>query len=338
MVINMAEQQPTRRRVDVFVTDDNGKVLAGKDPQDNVKNRVEVPGGGVEEDESVEQAAKREVAEETGYTVKAVKTVGQRPVHESNPGQDEQTYWRKAQVTDKEPNSSRKGDDGDVLSDLRFEEPGDLARKFRHIAGVQKNDERRRDAVKAQILESEKMSAFEQGYNRTMKIAFLDDETAGQRGRRQYLEGTGKTYAGAGLGGLAGAGLGALLGGRGGRGAGALRGAIGGAGIGGLGGSLKATKDWYDEEGLGGTLGMIGGGYAGGQLGSGMGNVLGEMTMGHRAMSEVPEAIGMALAEGRKPRVSGRGLAAAAIPALLGLGGGALGAGAGLSLFGNDED
>lgn len=58
------------------VTNDSGEVLItkrGEDEAADAENKWEFPGGGLEFDESVEEAVIREVKEETGYDVEVVR-------------------------------------------------------------------------------------------------------------------------------------------------------------------------------------------------------------------------------------------------------------------------
>ena len=53
----------------VACKDNEGKLLMVQEGKDHIHGRWDFPGGGLEHDESVENCAKREVKEETGYRV-----------------------------------------------------------------------------------------------------------------------------------------------------------------------------------------------------------------------------------------------------------------------------
>ncbi len=74
------------RNCSVAVIEKNGKILMGNKAKDvgPYPNTWRLPGGGVEENESPEDAIKREVMEETGLTATKVEKVGYLEDEEPN--------------------------------------------------------------------------------------------------------------------------------------------------------------------------------------------------------------------------------------------------------------
>ncbi|MFK0045494.1 NUDIX hydrolase [Streptomyces sp. NPDC090741] len=72
---DMTEQPP---RVSMAVIASEGRVLMIRRRQREGRLSWALPGGGIEAGETPEQAAVREVAEETALEVKAVRVIGQR--------------------------------------------------------------------------------------------------------------------------------------------------------------------------------------------------------------------------------------------------------------------
>lgn len=66
----MSKEQRPRLSVVALVHDGYGRILMGRRRNGPAKGKFVMPGGGVEIGESVEQALKREVKEETGLLVK----------------------------------------------------------------------------------------------------------------------------------------------------------------------------------------------------------------------------------------------------------------------------
>ncbi|MBT2467816.1 NUDIX hydrolase [Streptomyces sp. ISL-66] len=74
----MSETTEQPPRVSMAVIADGDRFLMIRRRQREGKLSWALPGGGIEADESAEQAAVREVAEETALEVKAVKVIGAR--------------------------------------------------------------------------------------------------------------------------------------------------------------------------------------------------------------------------------------------------------------------
>lgn len=108
------ENGELRTRVEVKVRDEKGRVLAGKWPD---SKKLFLPGGGVEEGETLQQAAKREVAEETGWVVKNVKITKEPPT--VVPGESI-THWAEAKATGKKNSPLKGADEGKFLRNVRF--------------------------------------------------------------------------------------------------------------------------------------------------------------------------------------------------------------------------
>ena len=95
-----------RQRAEVLVRDGDGNVLSGTWP--GKPDTPKTPGGGIDPGETAAQAAEREVAEETGVTVKNVTPSDKKDT--VVPGKS-RTQWFDAQATG-ETDDPRKGDDG----------------------------------------------------------------------------------------------------------------------------------------------------------------------------------------------------------------------------------
>ena len=65
-----------RRRVEVFITDDKGRIFASKDKK---TGGFQLPGGGIDDGETINQAANRESKEEVGLSIKNIKGVNIPP-------------------------------------------------------------------------------------------------------------------------------------------------------------------------------------------------------------------------------------------------------------------
>jgi len=126
-------QNQYRHRVENIVLDKkNQKVLIEK--HDNKKNILFFPGGGIDHGESTQQAATREVAEETGKKVKNAKRLNKSQVImpwnnqekasirkekwtrlEDHPKGNE-TYFVISEIIKSQKESKLKGKDGDIAS------------------------------------------------------------------------------------------------------------------------------------------------------------------------------------------------------------------------------
>lgn len=159
-----------RRRVSVLVEDAQGRLLV-----DDLEGDVEFPGGGIEEGESVEDAALREVLEEAGIRPTSIDTFGQRPTVADG----EKTYWRKALGGN--PDTSRLGADDDAMDNVRYMPKDEIRAELRAPGGdpdVTEDEEKAMD----------KVSAYWVGYQSVLKTAGLGDVISDLgRGAREAL-------------------------------------------------------------------------------------------------------------------------------------------------------
>jgi ADP-ribose pyrophosphatase YjhB (NUDIX family) len=59
-----------------IIEEREGEILMVKEAKEHIHNSWDLPGGGLEEGEKVTESAKREVLEETGYTVELTGLIG----------------------------------------------------------------------------------------------------------------------------------------------------------------------------------------------------------------------------------------------------------------------
>jgi len=152
----------------VIVQDRKGDVLFNDQP-----GNPEFPGGGIEEGESIQEAAIREVMEEAGLRPMDVGTFGQRPTVADG----QKTYWRKAEGTSQD--LSLLGSEGDEMKNKRYAPVPELKQK---IQSSQDNPEIKEDETKAM----NKLSYYEAGYAQALKTAGVwDAVTHLARGARE---------------------------------------------------------------------------------------------------------------------------------------------------------
>lgn len=87
----IAEQLRIRPRVEVFLYDREGRVLASKsqdshDQKGGSDKTWKFPGGGVEDNASINETARREALEEAGVKIRGVHEIDQPPVYTEWPG------------------------------------------------------------------------------------------------------------------------------------------------------------------------------------------------------------------------------------------------------------
>ena len=128
----IAEQLRIRPRVEVFLYDKDGRVLASKsqdshDQKGGSTKTWKFPGGGIEDNASVNATARREALEEAGVHIRGVHEIDQPPVYTKWPEHfktwakktkgrsfdGQQTYFRAGRVAGRD--SSLLGHDNDSL-------------------------------------------------------------------------------------------------------------------------------------------------------------------------------------------------------------------------------
>lgn len=110
-----------RLRVEVKVKDDEGKVLAGSWPDNPGKKFL--PGGGVDANETLEEAGEREVAEETGWKVTDVKPTGEPDT--VVPGKS-RTVWLEARAAGEKDDDRKGADEGKFLRGVGYVDEGSV--------------------------------------------------------------------------------------------------------------------------------------------------------------------------------------------------------------------
>jgi 8-oxo-dGTP pyrophosphatase MutT (NUDIX family) len=126
----LAEELNIRPRVELYLYDDMGRVLASK-LQDGHSNSSSTswkfPGGGIEEEATINQTAKREAMEEAGYTANTIHGIGKSPAvtvwpefhkaymasNKNRKYDAERTYYRAGKIGNR--NTKLLGADGDTL-------------------------------------------------------------------------------------------------------------------------------------------------------------------------------------------------------------------------------
>ena len=146
-----------RRRVSVLVEDPQGRLLV-----DDLPGDVEFPGGGIEQGESVEDAALREVLEEAGIRPLEISTFGQRPTVADG----QKTYWRKA--TGGHADTSLLGADNDSMDNVRYMPKSEVKKELAAPGGDP-------DVTEDSALAMDKISAYQQGYAQVLKTAGILD-------------------------------------------------------------------------------------------------------------------------------------------------------------------
>lgn len=81
-----------RSRVEVYIIKDN-RILIGSGKSRAGDTYVTIPGGGIDEGESIEDAAYRETLEEVGVQIKNIKSIYKASVHQWNPSDTLPAKW-----------------------------------------------------------------------------------------------------------------------------------------------------------------------------------------------------------------------------------------------------
>lgn len=117
-----------------IIKDNDGKVLLMHRSTPK-RTQWEVPGGKIEDGETPEQAAVREVKEELDLTVTAVREIGSELFEED--GEQHAYYWFEAEIIDGQPRLT--GSDGGIHDAIRYFSVSDMRQLFDELSANTKN-------------------------------------------------------------------------------------------------------------------------------------------------------------------------------------------------------
>lgn len=117
-----------------IIKDTNGRVLLMHRTTPK-RTQWEVPGGKVENGETPEQAAVREVKEELDITVAVVRKVGSEVFEEDGGRHD--YHWFEAEIVQNEPRLT--GSDGGIHDDFRYFFVAEMRSMFGELSANTKN-------------------------------------------------------------------------------------------------------------------------------------------------------------------------------------------------------
>ena len=110
-----------RIRIEVIARNKAGDIMLGKQQKEG-DTWYMFPGGGVEPDETLEDAARREFAEEVGKNLRNVKMLSHPPTDVTKPDYHSRTYYVTGQLAGG-PSPKNFGADQDIIENLLWANP-----------------------------------------------------------------------------------------------------------------------------------------------------------------------------------------------------------------------
>ncbi len=118
-----------KERVEVIIKNRLGEILIGRNPRHGA---YVFPGGGVDKNETILEAAKREVQEETGKNISNISRLGKDFVYRTPKGEVSSTSFCTGTLQGG-PKSKNFGADNDILKDIKFRSKKEVIKLLKSV-------------------------------------------------------------------------------------------------------------------------------------------------------------------------------------------------------------